>query len=117
MNVLMCQHGVAYADDDVSNAALDPELVMQARKLEMKFFSDMGVYTRVPRSSIRGKVIKTRWIDVSKGDSVKNHYWSRFVGKELKTYNDDTLYASTPPLESLRIILSGLQPTTECIRS
>ena len=52
--------------DDVSSAALDPELVMQTRNLEMKLFSDMGVYTRVPRSSIRGKVIKTRWIDVNK---------------------------------------------------
>ena len=97
---------VAYAYDDVSNAALDPDLVMQAQKLETKFFSDMGVYTRVPRSSIRGKVIKTRWIDVNKGDSVKRNYRSRLVGKEFKTYNDDTLYASTPPLESLRMILS-----------
>ena len=36
LNVLMCQHGVAYAYDDVSDAALEPDLVMQARKLEMK---------------------------------------------------------------------------------
>ena len=84
LNVLMCQHGVAYAYDDVSNAALEPDLVKQARVLEMKFFSDMGVYTRVPRSSMKGKIIKTRWIDVNKGDSVRKNYRSRLVGKEFK---------------------------------
>ena len=46
LNVLMCQNGVAYAYDDVSNAALIPGLVNKARKLEIKFFTDMGVYTR-----------------------------------------------------------------------
>ena len=106
LNVLMCQHGVAYAYDDVSNAALEPELVRQARTLEMKFFSDMGVYTRVPRSTMNGKIIKTRWIDINKGDSVRKKYRSRLVGKEFKTYADDSLYASTPPLEALRLIMS-----------
>ena len=30
---------------------------------------------------------------------------SRVVGKEFNTYNDVTLYAATPPLEALRLIL------------
>ena len=106
LNVLMCQNGVAYAYDDVSNAALIPDLVNKARKLEMELFADMGVYTRVDRSSIRGKIIKTRWIDVNKGDSVRTNYRSRLVGKEFKTYADDSLYASTPPLEATRLIMS-----------
>ena len=106
LNALMRQYGVSYAYDDVSNAALEPELVRQARTLEMKFFSDMGVYTRVPRSTMNGRIIKTRWIDINKGDSVRKNYRSRLVGKEFKTYADDSLYASTPPLEALRLIMS-----------
>ena len=46
LNILMCQHGVAYAYDDVSNAALQPDLVRDARTFEMKCFSDM-VFTPV----------------------------------------------------------------------
>ena len=49
LNVLMCQNGVAYAYDDVSSAALQPELVKKARLLEMKFFNAMGVYFRDPK--------------------------------------------------------------------
>ena len=50
LNALMFQNGVGYACDDVSNSALDTAKVHQARELEAKFFTDMGVYTRVPRA-------------------------------------------------------------------
>ena len=75
----------------------------------MNIFNDMGVYERVPRSHMsttRGKLIKTRWIDINKGDSKTHNYRSRLVGKEFKTYADDSLYASTPHLEALRLIIS-----------
>ena len=74
----------------------------QARDLAMKFFNDMGVYDRVPRSQLRGKLIKTRWIDIHKGERLRPNYRSSVVGKELKTYADDSLYASDPPPEALR---------------
>ena len=69
MNALMVQNGIEYAEDDVSGASLDPTLVRQARDLEMKFFNDMSVCDRVPRSQLRGKLVKSRWIDFSKGIS------------------------------------------------
>ena len=53
----MWQNGVAYAFDDVSSAALNPELVKEARQLEMKLFAQMGVYSRVPRSTVNGELI------------------------------------------------------------
>ena len=59
-------------------------MVQEARQLEMKFFSDMGVYEHVPRSHMattKGKLIKTRWIDINKGDSKCPNYRSRLVGK------------------------------------
>ena len=53
-----------------------------------------------------GRTIQTRWIDVNKGDVERPNYRSRLVGKEFKTSPDDSLYASTPPLEALRLIVS-----------
>ena len=109
MSALYVREGVEEAVDDVSGAYLNPELVAEARKLEMKFFNDMRVYDRVSRAEMQerqGKDLKTRWIDVNKGDADSPKYRSRLVGKEFKAYADDSLYASTPPLEALRLIMS-----------
>ncbi len=80
---------------------------MKARKLEMDFFRRMKVYTKVLRSSIGdGKVLTTRWIDVNKGDQENPDYRSRLVGREIRKDNRLDLFAATPPLESLRYIIS-----------
>ncbi len=53
------------------------------------------------------KVITTKWLDVNKGDTMTPDIRSRLVGREIrrgKASND--LFAATPPLESLRTILS-----------
>ena len=109
LSTLTLTNGQYTAFDDVTSAALDPQMVWDARKLEMKFFDDMGVYKRIKRSemvSAGGKTIKTMWIDINKGDIEKPNYRSRLVGKEFRTHPDDSLYASTPPLEALRLIVS-----------
>ena len=114
LSALYVREGVEQAVDDVSGAYLDPVLVAEARKSEMKFFSDMQVYDRVPLFEMlknQGKIIKTRWIDVNKGDAQSPNYRSRLVGKEFKTYADDSLYASTPPLEALRLVMSRAATT------
>ena len=72
----------------------------------MEFFNDMGVYNRVRRSQLRGKLITSRWIDIHKGNILCPNDRRRLVGKELNTYTDDSLYASCPPLEALRLITS-----------
>ena len=67
----------------------------------------MGVYIKVPRSCAGGsKVITTRWIDTNKGDQEKPNYRARLVGREIKTDERPDLFAATPPLESLRYIVS-----------
>ena len=109
LGALMVNEGGEWACDDVTSAKLDPKLVKEARQLEMAYFEAMKVYERVPRSVQRacgGKVIKTRWIDINKGDARRPNYRSRLVGKEFNTYADDSLYAATPPLEALRLIVS-----------
>ena len=50
LSALHKQNGYDVAWDDVTEAELKPELVKAAREVEMKFFKDMGVYTRVPLS-------------------------------------------------------------------
>ena len=70
MNAVVVREGQAEAVDDVSGESLRPDLVKEARMLEMKYFHDMRVYDHVPRSSIAatgGKLIGMRWIDINKG--------------------------------------------------
>ena len=78
------QDVLEFATDDVSNVWLDPSLVVEARKTEIKFFSDMKVYDSFDRAEMTrrgGKNIKTRWIYVNTGDSKSPNYRSRLVGK------------------------------------
>jgi len=51
------------------------------------------------------KIIKTRWIDINKGDDVEVIYRSRLVGKEFNDSKVDGLFAGTPPLEALRFLV------------
>ena len=53
-----------------------------------------------------------RWVDVDKGDATATDYRSRLVGQEFATYKDDSLYAATPPLEALRMIISHVATGT-----
>ena len=67
----------------------------------------MNAYTRCPRSAVEeegGKTIDVRWIDVNRGDCDDPIYRSILVGREFDTTKDDGLYATTPPLEALRLI-------------
>jgi hypothetical protein len=96
--------------DDVSGAALKPELVRQARKSEMEYFERMKVYKKVLKKKcyeMTGKApIGVRWIDVNKQDDENPLYRSRLVAKDFNNYKDPDLFTATPPLELLRLIVS-----------
>ena len=89
-----------------------PEKVAEARQVEMSYFKNMGVYRKIPRAVMRskgGKTINTRWIDTNKGDEQDPDYRSRLVGKEFNVGVfgvGPSLYAATPPLEALRLVVS-----------
>ena len=71
----------------------------------MEYFRSAGLYEIVDRAELErtgGKIIGIRWIDTNKADGLNPEYRSR----ELRTEKDDSLYAGTPPLESLRFIVS-----------
>ena len=98
-----------WAWDDVSGETLDPTEVRQARQVEMDYVYSRKVWRRVPRAlAVRNgwKVIPTRWIDTNKGDSVNPNYRSRLVAKEFNTGTQEGLFAATPPLEALRLLIS-----------
>ena len=101
-----------FATDDVSGATLDPKLVEKARREEMKYFKEMGVYVKVPKQECwlqTGKEpIAVRWIDINKGDVENPNYRSRLVAKEFRTEVNPELYAATPPSECLRMLISRM---------
>ena len=95
--------------DDISAAPLNPEKVVEARKLEISYAEKKPVWRKVARSEAkeRGwKIIKSRWIDINKGDDTNPNYRSRVVGKEFNDREVEGLYAATPPPGALRLLLS-----------
>ena len=96
--------------DDITGEELDSKEVTKARLKEMQYIDEKKVWKVIPRSEALKhgwKIIDTRWIDINKGDKQRPNYRSRLVAKE---FNDGTqpdgLFAATPPLEALRLLLS-----------
>ena len=52
------------------------------------------------------RILKTKWIDTDKRDLEHSNYRSRFVAMEFNTHRMDGLFASTPPLEVLKLFVS-----------
>ena len=83
--------------------------VKKARAQEMQYIADKQVWITIPRAEAvrRGlKIIPTRWIDIDKGHANQPNYRSRLVAKEFNTGNEDGLFAATPPLEAVRLLVS-----------
>ena len=97
---------------------MDPEGVKIARRLEIKHVHDKRVWKKISRRLAQQngyKIIKTRWIDINKGDDESPNYRSRFVAKEFNTGDQDGLFASTPPIEALRLIIHDAATVTKGI--
>ena len=58
-----------------------------------------------PSHARRRGPIKTGWTETDKGQPRKPNVRARSVAKENKTHARPELYASTPPLEALRLVL------------
>ena len=63
------------------------------------------------------KVIATKWRDINKGHQRNPNYRTRLVGREIKTDSRLDLFAATPPLESLRVILLHVRKQSGQTRS
>ena len=102
------EDGQEVAWDDASGAELDVEIVKEARRLEIEYVKGRNVYSKVRRSDVPkgGKVVKTKWVDINKGDLENMNVRSRLVAMEFKDGQDPELFAGTPPLEALRLLCS-----------
>ncbi len=91
--------------DDVTNEKLNTAMVIKARSEEIGYFKKHKVYRKVPRDG--KKVIAIKWIDINKGDNKTPNVRSRLVAKEFRQKKENDLFAGTPPVESLRYLLSS----------
>ena len=97
--------------DDVTGKELPWSAVRKARKLELKYLRDLGVYEKVDEKEAIEKYgitpIDTKWIDTDKAfEGEKLQIRSRICAREFKSDDRPYLYAGTPPLEALKAIIS-----------
>ena len=96
--------------DELTGEELPASLTRAARKEELDFMADWEVWEDVPVEEcwrVTGKgPLGGKWVDVNKGDSSRPLVRSRYVAKEIARYKSDELFAATPPLEALRLLLS-----------
>ena len=109
VNAFVSSRDAVYKDA-VTGQPLRASLVIAARKLELEYFASKTVWEKMPYNEafIRTgkKPITVRWIDVNKGDDEDDNYRSRLVAREIRKHGESPIFAPTPPLESLRTIVS-----------
>ena len=97
--------------DDATGKGLDAGMVQTARQEEVAYIHKPNHYTKVPRSkalALKAKIISVRWLDINKGDATTPNYRSRLVAREIKRDVQTDLFAATPPLEAMKIVISLL---------
>ena len=98
--------------DDMTKQVLRDDLVREARAKELTYFNDKGVWRKRPRQEAYQRTgrapITVRWVDINKGDEENPKYRSRLVARQLKATDKSgtSYFAPTPPLESLRTVLT-----------
>ena len=98
--------------DDNKGGWLDLELCARAKREEVEYIRRHKMYARVSRETCLREIgrapIKTGWADTDKGQPGKPNVRGRWVAKEYKTHARPELYASTSPLEALKVVLSEI---------
>ena len=98
--------------DDLTKQVLRDDLVHEARRKELDYFTSKGVWVKKPKAEARLRTgrgpISVRWVDVNKGDDLNPRYRSRLVARQMKAHDKSGIsyFAPTPPLEALRTVLS-----------
>jgi len=110
MMMMMMMTRIVY--DNITGEILDPELVKKARMEEIEFMLDWQVWEEVPVEQCRQTTGKGplggRWVDVNKGDTQDPLVRCRYVAKEIAFVKNDDFFAAMPPLEALRMLISGV---------
>ena len=117
LHVGLCDHildveidgGTVYRDD-LTGQVLESKLFRAARQKELDFFESKDVWSlKAFEEALRrtGKrLVTVRWVDVNKGDDINPNIRSRLVARQILQPGQEAICSPTPPLESLRTILS-----------
>ena len=96
--------------DEITGLPLNEALCRAARQKEIDYFNSKGVWEMRTINEARSRMgrapISVRWVEVNKGDDINPNIRSRLVAREIRAVGEDAIFAPTPPLESLRMILS-----------
>ena len=70
-----------------------------------------GICKKIKRKEAKSrgmKLVRPRWVDINKGDAEKRNYRSSVVAQEFNDGSQmvEDLFAGTPPLEAVRMLLS-----------
>ena len=103
-------HATGKYRDSLTGQPLDDALVEAARRQELEYFNSLPVWELRPWAEARARQgkppISIKWVDVNKGDDECPNYRSRLVAREIRRPGESPIFAPTPPLESIRTILS-----------
>lgn len=108
-----------YALGDVREAYLEEytreplphSLVGQAIRKELEYFNSKVWELSDAKALLNqrdAKTIRKRWVITNKGDCDKPDIRARLVAQEVASYKSDACFASTPPLEAKRLLLSHM---------
>ena len=108
VRVMGWRSGEGWHCDDNKGGWLDTELCAKARCEEVEHTRRHNMYERVPRETCLRKTgkgpIKTGWAETDKGRLT----CARGGSRRSTTHAWPELYASTPPLEALKVVLSEI---------
>ena len=106
--------------DEYTGEELLPNLVAAGKQEELKYFASKEVWKAVPRPRAPGaKVIGTRWVCCHKVDRINLDVRCRLVCQdlEMKCYGADELFAATPPIETMRLLVSMAAESEDLVMS
>ena len=98
------------AEDDAKGGPLHPHEVKNAREKEIEFLWDMEVYGCSTEAEARARTgrnpVGLKWIDTNKGSAQAPRCRSRLVCTEVRQKGVEPIFSATPPLETLRVLIS-----------
>ena len=102
--------------DELTGVPLPPDICRAARKKEIKYFRNTGVWNigkiNEARTRTGRRPISVRWVENNNGDDEHPNIRSCLVAREIRAAGKDAIFAPTRPLESLRKVFSMAATTT-----
>ena len=96
--------------DNITGLPLDPELCRAARRKELVYLESKHVWVLRNISECLARTgrppISVRWVETNEGDDSNPNVRSRLVAREMRLAGEEAVFAPTPPLETLRMVLS-----------